>query len=101
MDEPVIVMPCDSYTEDTYFSIIAKMSEAVAGAAADLVLMGITPTYPSAKYGYIFPDKGTMTDSLMSVKRFTEKPDIHTAKFLSKKERYGTEVYSPFVSDIS
>lgn len=56
MDEPVIVMPCDSYTEDTYFSIIAKMSETVAGAAADLVLMGITPTYPSAKYGNVVSD---------------------------------------------
>lgn len=85
MDEPVIVMPCDSYTEDTYFSIIAKMSEAVAGAAADLVLMGITPTYPSAKYGYIVPDKGTMDDGLMAVKRFTEKPDIHTAENLIKE----------------
>jgi len=85
MDEPVIVMPCDSYTEDTYFSIIAKMSEAVAGAAADLVLMGITPMYPSAKYGYIVPDKGTMADGLMAVKRFTEKPDIHTAENLIKE----------------
>lgn len=85
MDEPVIVMPCDSYTEDTYFSIIAKMSEAVTGAAANLVLMGITPTYPSAKYGYIVPDKGTMADGLMAVKRFTEKPDIHTAENLIKE----------------
>lgn len=85
MDEPVIVMPCDSYTEDTYFSIIAKMSEAVTGAAANLVLMGITPTYPSAKYGYIVPDKGTMDDGLMAVKRFTEKPDIHTAENLIKE----------------
>lgn len=85
MDEPVIVMPCDSYTEDTYFGIIAKMGEAVVDEVADLVLMGITPTYPSAKYGYIVPEKDTMADDLMPVKRFTEKPDILTAENLIKE----------------
>lgn len=85
MDEPVIVMPCDSYTEDSYFDIIAKMGEAVVNAVADLVLMGITPTYPSAKYGYIVPEKDTMADGLMPVKRFTEKPDILTAENLIKE----------------
>ncbi len=84
MDEPVVVMPCDSYTEDAYFSIISRMGDAVVNHVADLVLMGITPTYPSAKYGYIVPDN-SVKDMVMPVKRFTEKPDVHTAESLIKE----------------
>lgn len=79
-DETVIVMPCDPYTEDRYFHAIAEMAEAVRNNAADLVLMGIKPTYPSAKYGYVIPQKQSDTNGLYKVKRFTEKPDITTAK---------------------
>lgn len=80
-DEPVIVMPCDSYTESGDFAAIAKMAEAVKDGVADMVLMGIEPTYPSAKYGYIVPDKTEVSD-VMPVKRFTEKPDVPTAEKL-------------------
>lgn len=84
-DESIIVMPCDSYTEGGYFMAIAKMAEAVKDGVADIVLMGIEPTYPSAKYGYIVPDTtGCETDvsGVMPVKRFTEKPDVSTAEKL-------------------
>ena len=33
------------------------MEQAVKANTANLVLMGIKPTYPSAKYGYIIPSK--------------------------------------------
>ena len=82
MDEPVIVMPCDSYTEDEYFRVLAKMADAVEENASDIVLMGIEPTYPSAKYGYIVPDSERTSNGVMSVKRFTEKPDVATAEKL-------------------
>lgn len=82
LDEPVIVMPCDSYTEDEYFRVLAKMADAVEGNAADIVLMGIEPTYPSAKYGYIVPDSERISNGVMPVKRFTEKPDVPTAEKL-------------------
>lgn len=78
-DEPVIVMPCDSYTAGTYFSVIGKMGQEVTKGTADLVLMGIEPTYPSAKYGYVVPDLVSAKDGVMTVKRFTEKPDVPTA----------------------
>lgn len=54
-DEVVVIMPCDVYTESKYFATIAKMVEAVENNVADLVLMGITPTYPSEKFGYVVP----------------------------------------------
>lgn len=81
-DEPVIVMPCDSYTEAQYFKVIGRMAHAVSDGVADLVLMGIRPTYPSAKYGYIVPAEKAEGDGAQPVKRFTEKPDVPTAENL-------------------
>lgn len=81
-DEPVIVMPCDSYTGAEYFNVIGKMAHAVGDGVADLVLMGVRPTYPSAKYGYIVPAKKVEADGALPVKRFTEKPDVSTAEKL-------------------
>lgn len=90
-DEPVIVMPCDTFADDSYFATVCKMAEAVEKDCADLVLMGITPTYPSEKYGYIVPEKApsakgnednTCIEMAMPVMRFTEKPDVATAQKL-------------------
>lgn len=78
-DEPVVVMPCDSYTEAGYFETVARMAEAVSRRDADMVLMGIEPTYPSAKYGYIVPERAADCDGVLPVRRFTEKPDVETA----------------------
>lgn len=75
MDEPIIVMPCDTFTEDNYFKAIAKMAEVIKRNEADIALMGIEPTYPSTKYGYIIPDTTKMDNEAMPVIRFTEKPD--------------------------
>lgn len=86
-DEVVVVMPCDPYTEAGYFSTIGRMAECVREGVADLVLMGIKPTYPSAKYGYVVPEKGG--DGVWSkVSRFTEKPDVPTAEKLLEEGAY-------------
>lgn len=83
-DEVVVIMPCDPYTEAGYFKTIGKMVECVKENVAELVLMGILPTCPSAKYGYVVPDANG-TDGLNAskkVSRFTEKPSIEVAKEL-------------------
>lgn len=74
-DEVVVVMPCDPYTESGYFNTIEKMTEAVENGLADLVLMGIRPTEPSEKFGYLVPDK----ENPSIIKQFTEKPDHEKA----------------------
>lgn len=73
MEETVIVMPVDAYAEKGYFQTLLKMDEAVQNNAADMVLMGIRPTYPSSKYGYIIPEQ-VQTSNLMKVASFSEKP---------------------------
>lgn len=75
--EPVIVMPCDSFADDAYFKALANMSKAVESNSADLVLMGLAPTYPSSKYGYMLPV--SMDGDVKNIKKFIEKPDVQTA----------------------
>ncbi len=81
-DEVVVIMPCDPYTETEYFDVIADMVAAVENNAADLVLMGITPTYPSTKFGYVVPFSEDRAKNTLRVKRFTEKPDTKRAESL-------------------
>lgn len=83
-DEVVVIMPCDPYTEIGYFETIAKMVKCVEEDVADLVLMGIQPTYPSAKYGYVVPDGEQGENVWQKVKRFTEKPTVPVAEELLK-----------------
>lgn len=82
LSEAVIVMPCDSFTEPGYFKAIARMAEAVEGGCSDMVLMGIRPTYPSAKYGYIVPEHSESDTGIRKVAYFKEKPDPDTAEKL-------------------
>lgn len=81
VDEPVIVMPVDPYTVQAYFETIRKMEQAVREDAADIVLMGMRPTYPSEKYGYILPN-ANRAGECYSVERFAEKPKSAEAERL-------------------
>lgn len=75
--EPVVVCPVDPYVEQDYFEALYKLSDRAAASEANLVLMGIEPTYPSAKYGYIIPEN---KEDVSRVSVFKEKPDEETAK---------------------
>ena len=85
-DEVVVITPCDPYTETEYFHTIGRMVRCVEANVADLVLMGITPTYPSEKYGYVVPEAGTISVAeqveAQMVSRFTEKPTTDKAQEL-------------------
>ena len=76
-EEPVVVCPVDPYVEDDYFAALKDLGALAARGEANLVLMGIAPTYPSAKYGYIIPSSQGM---LSDVQAFREKPDEDTAR---------------------
>lgn len=80
-DEVVVVMPCDPYTDSGYFSTINSMAQCVKNSVAELVLMGISPTYPSEKYGYIISHESS-DNSFRVVSKFVEKPDEETARKL-------------------
>lgn len=77
LDESVIVCPVDPYVEDDYFRALSKLSDLAQTEDSNLVLMGIEPTYPSEKYGYIIP---TSKDDVSTVSVFKEKPTEEVAK---------------------
>ena len=87
-NEVVVIMPCDPYTEIGYFETIGRMVECVKQDIAELVLMGITPTYPSAKYGYVVPEIKNSDAIYHKVARFTEKPTVPVAEELLKQNAF-------------
>ncbi len=62
-DEIVVVMPSDPFTDAGYFETLRRIGEAVQNGAGDLVLMGMRPSEPSEKFGYIVP----VSDSVSGV----------------------------------
>lgn len=76
-EEAVVVCPVDPYVDETYFHALKDLGELAEKDAANLVLMGIEPTYPSEKYGYIIPKS---SDHVSAVETFKEKPDAKTAE---------------------
>lgn len=74
-DEPIIICPIDPYVEPGYFECLKEMSD--NADKANLTLMGIEPTCPSEKYGYIIPKT---KDHLSPVSEFKEKPNQETAE---------------------
>ena len=77
VEEAVVGCPVDPFVEQDYFEALKKLSDLAQTGEANLTLMGIEPTYPSEKYGYIIPaDK----EAVSQVKTFKEKPDVKTAE---------------------
>lgn len=77
LDEAVVVCPVDPYVEDAYFEALKQLGDLARQGDANLVLMGIEPTYPSEKYGYIIPQG---KENISMVESFKEKPDAKTAQ---------------------
>lgn len=81
-NEPIVVCPVDPYVQKDYFEALKKLSELAEDPSFHLTLMGIEPTYPSEKYGYIIPET---SDLVSPVKTFKEKPDaINAESYISQ-----------------
>ena len=76
-EDTVVVCPVDPYVEKDYFEAVRKLGARAGVSEANLVLMGIEPTYPSAKYGYIIPKT---KDTISRVDVFKEKPTEEKAQ---------------------
>ena len=82
INEPVVVCPVDPYVEDDYFKALQDLSTEAVNSSSNLVLMGIEPTYPSEKYGYIIPSDKEKVSKVLS---FKEKPTKEVAEEYIKK----------------
>jgi len=73
-EEPVIVCPVDPYVENTFFSKFKDIENEIIKNECSLSLMGISPVFPSEKYGYILLDKENKAIG------FKEKPSQNKAE---------------------
>ena len=80
-DEPVIICPVDPYVEDDYFRALVSLEKLVSEKEG-ICLLGIDPTFPTAKYGYIVPEN---KEQVSTVSYFKEKPSEEDAKQLIEK----------------
>lgn len=91
-EEAVVICPVDPYVDNTYYEAVKVLYQLANQGKANLTLMGIEPTYPSEKYGYIIPENG---DVVSSVKEFKEKPDTETAKkYLAQNALWNAGIFA-------
>lgn len=92
LDDTVAVCPVDPFVENTYYEAVSELVKLAADDNANLTLMGIEPTYPSEKYGYIIPENAA---NVSKVLEFKEKPDAATAeKYIAQGALWNAGVFA-------
>lgn len=76
-NESVVICPVDPYVDESYFQALKQLDAYVSTEDANLTLMGIEPSEPSEKFGYIIPKT---SEKVSKVLTFREKPDKETAQ---------------------
>lgn len=94
INDTVVISPVDPYVNDDYFKCLKELDEKMKSSKNNIGLIGIKPTYPSEKYGYIVvrkdennykeennrrgehcePADASYTSPAMVVEKFIEKP---------------------------
>jgi len=82
LNEVVAILPVDPYVADVFFTRVKDLEKVIQKSDAQLALIGVTPTYPSSKYGYIVPTHEKNSNEYRVVSRFTEKPSEEQAAAL-------------------
>jgi len=85
LDEVIAILPVDPYVDDQFFARVQDLEEVVQNSNSQLALIGVTPTYPSSKYGYIVPTSEATSNEYFRVSCFTEKPSEKQAASLIKE----------------
>lgn len=91
-NEAVVVCPVDPYVDNTYYEAVGKLQKLAEEGKSNLTLLGIEPTYPSEKYGYIIPVSG---ENVSVVSEFKEKPNTETAKkYMTQKALWNAGIFA-------
>ena len=56
VDDVIIVCPVDPYVDNDYFLCLKKLYDVASTNLYNITLMGVMPSEPSEKYGYIIPE---------------------------------------------
>ncbi|OXS79120.1 sugar phosphate nucleotidyltransferase [Domibacillus enclensis] len=87
-EEAVAILPVDPYVENAFFSRVRELEGVLDRSGADLALIGVAPTYPSSKYGYIIPEEAKLGEEFYKVSCFTEKPSEEEAQLLIEQNAF-------------
>ncbi len=91
-DDAVVVCPVDPFVERDYFLKIKQLHSLAEKGSQNLILMGVEPTHPSEKFGYIIPRSN---DEVSLVETFKEKPDKATAsEYIKQGALWNAGVFS-------
>jgi mannose-1-phosphate guanylyltransferase len=94
LNEIIVVMPVDPYVESSFFDAIEELENVIRHSGADIALMGVKPTYPSEKYGYIVPEMNNSA-LFLAVKSFQEKPSrTHAEELIDKGALWNCGVFA-------
>lgn len=98
LNEVVAVSPVDSYVDHRFFEKMKEMEGALRESEANIALLGVKPTYPSEKYGYIIPGE-LIHPSYSRVSHFKEKPSKQLASELLKDQAFWNSGVTAFKLD--
>ncbi|MED0823845.1 sugar phosphate nucleotidyltransferase [Bacillus pacificus] len=95
LDEALVVLPVDPYVQNHFFEKIKELENLLEETDADIALLGVVPSYPSEKYGYIVPKDYLDVDSYMQVKYFQEKPSkSHAIELIEQNALWNCGVFA-------
>lgn len=91
-DDCVTVCPADAFVDDSYFFSMQKLHHLAEAGTAKIMLMGVAPSAPSDKYGYIIP---VNSQEVSPVKEFKEKPNTEkAAEYMKQNGLWNAGVFS-------
>lgn len=88
LDETVAILPVDPFVNESFFEQVKQLEIILNQCEAEVALIGVKPTYPSSKYGYINPTTNPTTNptiEYLRVHSFIEKPSESEAEILIEK----------------
>ncbi len=92
VDDSIVVCPVDPYVDERYFKALNDLYKLSLKNEANLSLIGIEPTHPSEKYGYIIPKDSNLVSEVVE---FKEKPDKDTAvSYIAKGALWNAGIFA-------
>jgi mannose-1-phosphate guanylyltransferase len=83
LSETVVILPVDPFVEDSFFEHLKLLETVLNDSGAELALMGVRPTHPAEKYGYMVPEGPADGEAgYLTISRFVEKPSADVASEL-------------------
>ena len=85
LDETIVILPVDPYVDTHFFETIRQLERILDETSSEIAMIGVKPTYPSEKFGYLVPNhphSTADTEQGWGVRQYREKPSRDLAEQL-------------------